>query len=207
MILHTIPAGMNRTNCYIVGCEDTNQGAVIDPGGEGQRIVREIERSGLDIQVVLVTHAHFDHIGGIADVIDATGAKLALHPNERPLLEARGGAAVFGLSVRPSPPPDIDLSEGQMIAVGTLNFEVLFTPGHSPGGVTFYEAAEGAAFDGDLLFSNGIGRTDLFGGDWETLMRSIKEVLFALPEDTVVYPGHGPRTTVGREKRTNPWIR
>jgi glyoxylase-like metal-dependent hydrolase (beta-lactamase superfamily II) len=207
MILHTIPAGMNRTNCYIVGCEETHRGAVIDPGGEGQHIVREIERSGLDIQVVLVTHAHFDHIGGIADVIDATGAKLALHPNERPLLEARGGAAVFGLNVKLSPPPDIDLSPGQTIAVGTLNFEVLFTPGHSPGGVTFYEATEGVAFDGDLLFSNGIGRTDLFGGDWETLMRSIKEVLFALPEDTVVYPGHGPKTTVGREKRTNRWVR
>jgi hydroxyacylglutathione hydrolase len=207
MILHTIPAGMNRTNCYIVGCEDTHHGAVIDPGGEGQRIVREIERSDLDIQYVLITHAHFDHIGGISEVIDATGAKLALHPNERLLLEAGGGAAMFGLPVKPSPPPDIDLSQGQMIAVGTLNFEVLFTPGHSPGGVTFYEASEGVVFDGDLLFSSGVGRPDLPGGDWDTLMRSIKEVLFALPDDTVVYPGHGPKTTVGREKRTNPWVR
>ena len=106
-----------------------------------------------------------------------------------------------------SPPPDIDLFGGQHIAVGTLDFEVLFTPGHSPGGVTFYEPSEGVAFDGDLLFSNGIGRTDLFGGNFETLMHSIKEVLFALPDDTVIYPGHGPKTTVGREKRSNPWIR
>ena len=97
MILHTIPAGMNRTNCYIVGCEETHQGAVIDPGGDGPRIVREIVQSGLDIQYVLVTHAHFDHIGGIADVLEATTAKLAIHPNERPLLEGGGGAAVFGL--------------------------------------------------------------------------------------------------------------
>jgi glyoxylase-like metal-dependent hydrolase (beta-lactamase superfamily II) len=207
MILHTIPAGMNRTNCYIVGCGETHRGAVIDPGGEGQRIVREVEHSALDIQYVLITHAHFDHIGGIADVLEATGAKLALHPNERPLLEAGGGAAMFGLPVKPSPPPDIELSPGQTIAVGTLNLEVLFTPGHSPGGVTFYEAIEGVAFDGDLLFSNGIGRTDLVGGSWETLMRSIKEVLFVLPDETVIYPGHGPKTTVGREKRNNPWVR
>ncbi|MGD9030179.1 MAG: MBL fold metallo-hydrolase [Anaerolineae bacterium] len=207
MILHTIPAGMNQTNCYLVGCEETYRGAVIDPGGEGQRIVREIERSGLDIQAVLITHAHFDHIGGISEVIDATGASLALHPNERPVLDAGGGAAMFGLPTKPCPAPDIELAPGQTIVVGTLNFEVLFTPGHSPGGVTFYEAAEGVAFDGDLLFASGIGRTDLFGGDWDTLMHSIKAVLFALPDDTVIYPGHGPKTTVGREKRTNPWIR
>jgi glyoxylase-like metal-dependent hydrolase (beta-lactamase superfamily II) len=207
MILHTIPAGMNRTNCYIIGCEETFCGAVIDPGGEGPRIVREIERSNLDVQYVLITHAHFDHIGGIADVIEATDARLALHPNERPLLETGGGAAMFGLPVEPAPQPDIELSQGQIIAVGTLKLEVLFTPGHSPGGVTFYEAAEGAAFDGDLLFSDGIGRTDLFGGDWETLMHSIKEVLFALPDETIVYPGHGTKTTVGREKRSNPWVR
>ncbi len=207
MILQTIPAGMNQTNCYIVGCEETKQGAVIDPGGEGKRLVREIERSGLDVRYVLITHAHFDHIGGIADVVEATGAKLAIHPNERPLLENGGGASMWGLKVTPSPPPDVALSDGQIIEVGQLTFEVLLTPGHSPGGVSFYEAEGGMAFVGDVLFSNGIGRTDLHGGDWETLMRSIKEVLFALPEETVIYPGHGPKTTVGREKRTNPWVR
>lgn len=207
MILRTVPVGMNQTNCYLVGCEETRRGVVIDPGGEGGRIVREIEQSDLDVAYVLITHAHFDHIGGIAKVVEATGAKLAIHPNERPLLEARGGASMWGLNVEASPPPDIELSEGQVIDVGTLSFEVLFTPGHSPGGVTFYEADEGVAFDGDVLFSNGIGRTDLPGGEQKTLMRSIKEVLFALPDDTVIYPGHGPETTVGREKRSNPWVR
>jgi len=113
---------------------------------------------------------------------------------------------MFGLPVQPAPPPDIDLSEGQQIDVGTLTLQVLFTPGHSPGGVTFYEADEGVAFVGDVLFSSGIGRTDLHGGDRETLIRSIKEGLFALPDDTVIYPGHGPRTTLAREKRTNPWV-
>ena len=206
MILHTLPAGMNQTNCYIVGCEETMQGAVIDPGGEGERIVQEIKRTGLAVRYVLITHAHFDHIGGIAKVVEATQAKLALHPNEKPLLDAGGGAAMFGLPVQPAPPPDIDLSEGQEIDVGTLTLQVLFTPGHSPGGVTFYEADEGVAFVGDVLFSRGIGRTDLHGGDRATLMRSIKEVLFALPDDTIIYPGHGPKTTVAREKRTNPWV-
>jgi len=180
---------------------------VIDPGGDGERIVRKIEDADLKVAYVLITHAHFDHIGGIARVVDATGAKLALHANERPLLEARGGASMWGINVEPSPPPDIELSDGQVIEVGTLNFEVLFTPGHSPGGVTFYEADHGVAFDGDLLFSNGVGRTDLTGGDQQTLMRSIKEVVFELPDDTVIYPGHGPSTTVGKEKRSNPWVR
>jgi glyoxylase-like metal-dependent hydrolase (beta-lactamase superfamily II) len=206
MILQTVPAGMNQTNCYIVGCEVTQRGAVIDPGGEGKRLVREIKNSGLDIEFVLITHAHFDHIGGIADVVEATGAQLALHPNEQPLLEVGGGASMWGLEVKRSPAPDITLSDGHVIEVGQLNFQVLFTPGHSPGGVSFYEAGEGVAFVGDVLFSNGVGRTDLHGGDRSTLLRSIRQVLFALPEDTVVYPGHGPKTTIEREKRTNPWV-
>lgn len=207
MLIRSIPVGMNQTNCYIVGCEKTQQGAVIDPGGEGKRIVREIERIGLDIRYVLITHAHFDHIGGIAKVVEATGAKLAIHPNEQPLLEADGGASLWGLRVEPSPPPDIELSDGQVLTVGELTFEVLFTPGHSPGGVTFYEADEGVAFDGDLLFANGVGRTDLPGGDTSTLMHSITDVLFALPDDTIIYAGHGPKTTVGQEKQSNPWVR
>lgn len=206
MILHILPAGMNQTNCYIVGCDETMRGAVIDPGGDGERIVQQIKHSGLDIEYVLITHAHFDHIGAVAEVVEATQAKLALHPDEKPLLEAGGGASMWGLKVNPSPPPDMELSQGQEIDLGTLTLEVLLTPGHSPGGVTFYEADEGVAFVGDVLFSSGIGRTDLYGGDSATLMRSIKDVLFALPEDTIIYPGHGPSTTVAREKRTNPWI-
>lgn len=207
MILRTLSVGMNQTNCYIVAAADTRRAVVIDPGDEGDRIVGDIERNALDVRYVLLTHAHFDHIGGVARVVDVTGARLGIHPNEQPLLAARGGASLWGLSVEASPPPDVDLSDGQTIEVGTLELQVLFTPGHSPGGVTFYEANHGVAFVGDLLFSRGVGRTDLPGGDHSKLMHSIKEVIFGLPDETVVYPGHGPETTVGEEKRSNPWVR
>lgn len=207
MILHTIHVGITQTNCYVVGCEKTREGAVIDPGGNPKRILKAVEESGLTIRYVLNTHCHFDHMGANAAVVAATGAPLALHPAELPILQARGGAAWFGVPVKESPMPDVELEDGQVLEVGTLRFQVLHTPGHSPGGVTFYLEEEGVAFDGDVIFQMGVGRTDLPGGDWDTLVRSIQEVLFALPDDTVLYSGHGPETTVGREKRSNPWVR
>jgi len=205
VILHTIHVGITQTNCYIVGCEDTGEGVVIDPGGNPKRILKAIEEAGLTIRYVLNTHCHFDHMGANADVVAATGAPLALHPAELPILQARGGASWFGVPVKESPEPDIELDDGQVIEVGTLRFQVLHTPGHSPGGVTFYLEEQGVAFDGDVLFQMGVGRTDLPGGEWDTLMRSIREVLFALPDETILYSGHGPKTTVGQEKRSNPW--
>jgi glyoxylase-like metal-dependent hydrolase (beta-lactamase superfamily II) len=207
MILRTIPVGITQTNCYLVGCEETRAGVVIDPGGNPKRVLQAIEESELDIRYVLNTHCHFDHMGANAEIVDATGAQLALHPAELPMLKARGGASIFGVSVAESPMPDLELAHGQELTVGTLTFEVLHTPGHTPGGVTFYLADEGVAFDGDVLFSNGVGRTDLPGGDWETLLRSIRQILFELPDETIIYSGHGPETTVGREKRSNPWVR
>jgi hydroxyacylglutathione hydrolase len=207
VILHTIHVGITQTNCYVVGCEETHEGAVIDPGGNPKRILKAVEESGLAIRYVLNTHCHFDHMGANAAVVAATGARLALHPAELPILQARGGAAWFGVPVKESPMPDVELEDGQTLEVGTLRFRVLHTPGHSPGGVTFYLEEEGVAFDGDVLFQMGVGRTDLPGGDWDTLVRSIREVLFALPDDTVLYSGHGPKTTVGREKRSNPWVK
>jgi len=206
MLIRTIPVGITQTNCYIVGCEETREGVVIDPGGNAARILQAIEESGLTIRYVLNTHCHFDHIGANAEIVAATGAPLALHPAELPILQARGGASWFGVPVKASPLPDVELEPGQVLEVGTLRLRVLHTPGHSPGGVTFYLEEEGVAFDGDALFAHGVGRADLYGGDWDTLMRSIQEVLFTLPDDTVLYPGHGPKTTVGREKRSNPWV-
>jgi len=207
LIIHTIHVGITQTNCYVVGCEETREGVVIDPGGHPERILKAIEESGLTIRYVLNTHCHFDHMGANAEIVAATGAPLALHPAEIPILQARGGAALFGVAVKESPMPDVELEPGQALEVGLLRFQVLHTPGHSAGGgVTFYLEEEGAAFDGDVLFAMGIGRTDLPGGSFDTLKHSIREVLFALPDETVIYPGHGPKTTVGQEKRSNPWV-
>jgi glyoxylase-like metal-dependent hydrolase (beta-lactamase superfamily II) len=207
MILHTVQVGITGTNCYIAGCEETREGVVIDPGGHPERILAVLKKSGLTVRYVLNTHCHFDHIGANAEIVAATAAPLALHPAELPLLQMGGGAKLFGIPVRESPVPDIQLEDGEVLEVGRLRFQVLFVPGHSPGGVAFYEAGEGVVFDGDALFAEGIGRADLPGGDWDTLMRSIREVLLALPDETVVYPGHGPRTTIGHEKSHNPWLR
>jgi glyoxylase-like metal-dependent hydrolase (beta-lactamase superfamily II) len=207
MILHTVHVGITMTNCYVVGCEETKEAVVIDPGGHRERILKAIDESGLVVRYVFNTHCHFDHMGANADIVAATGAPLALHPDELPILEARGGATWFGVAVKESPHPDVLLEPGQIIGVGTLRFKVLHTPGHSPGSVTFFLAEEGVAFDGDVLFDRGVGRTDLPGGDWDTLVQSIRGVLFSLPDETALYPGHGPATTVGREKRSNPWVK
>ena len=207
MIIATLPVGLIQTNCYVVGCQETKEGAVIDPGGHPQRILDEVKRLGLNIKYVLDTHAHFDHTDANGVVVQATGASLALHPQDLPLLKNAGGAAFFGLEADPSPLPDLELHDGDELEVGKLRFRVLHTPGHTPGHVCFYEPAEEVLFDGDVLFYRGIGRTDLPGGSWQQLMDSIQRVLFALPEDTVVYSGHGPATTIGEEKRLNPWLR
>jgi glyoxylase-like metal-dependent hydrolase (beta-lactamase superfamily II) len=207
LIIATLPVGMIQTNCYIAGCEETKEGAIIDPGGHPERILAEVERRGLAIKAVLNTHAHFDHTDANGALVQATGAPLALHPLDQPLLKASGGAAMFGLQADPSPPPDLDLHDGDELEIGTLRFRVLHTPGHTPGHVCFYEAEQGVLFDGDVLFYRGIGRTDLPGGNWQQLMDSIQQVLFALPDQTVVYSGHGPATTIGEEKQLNPWIR
>ncbi len=207
MIVATLPVGMIQTNCYIAGCPETRAGAVIDPGGNPERILAEVGRHGLTLKYVLNTHAHFDHTDANGAIVRATGAKLALHPLDLPLLKASGGATLFGLKADPSPIPDLELHDGDELEVGTLRFQVLHTPGHTPGHVCFYEEAEGVLFDGDVLFHRSIGRTDLPGGSYQQMMASIRRVLFALPNETVVYSGHGPATTIGDERRLNPWLR
>ncbi len=206
MIIKTLPVGPIQTNCYLIGCQETLTGAVIDPGWDAPTILAEAEAAGLTIEYVLNTHAHWDHVSANADVLQATGAKLAIHPDDLPLLRARGGADLWGIPVKPSPEPDIELSEVQRLKIGQLELKVLFTPGHTPGHVSFYEAGSGALFDGDVLFKQGVGRTDLLGGDHHALMHSIRHVLLALPPETVVYSGHGPPTTIGEERWANPWL-
>ncbi len=206
MILFTLPVGLIQTNCYVVGCEETRQAAVVDPGGNPEQILAQIKAHDLTLKVVLNTHAHFDHTDANGALVRATGASLALHPADLRLLQASGGAALFGVRAEPSPPPDKELQDGDRIQVGNIEFQVLHTPGHTPGHVCFYEEKQGALFDGDVLFYRGVGRTDLPGGDWQQLMDSIQRVLFALPDEVVVYPGHGPETTIGDEKKLNPWL-
>jgi glyoxylase-like metal-dependent hydrolase (beta-lactamase superfamily II) len=206
LIVKPLPIGPIQTNCYIIGCTETKLGAVIDPGWDAPTILSEAESAGLSIQLVLNTHAHWDHMAANAELLAATDAQLAIHSNDLPLLRAKGGADLWQIPVTPSPDPDIMLTDGQTLEIGQLEIRVLFTPGHSPGHVSFYEANAGVVFDGDVLFKQGIGRTDLPGGDHQQLMHSISTVLMALPPETIVYSGHGPATTIGEERLNNPWL-
>ncbi len=205
MIVKMLHVGPLQTNCYIVGCEDTKEGAIIDPGGDAKAILAEVERLGLKIEYVINTHGHFDHILDNKEVVKATGAPLAIHSADAPMLTKGGGALFFGIMGKSSPPADTILDEGQVLTLGNIELQVLHTPGHSPGSICLYSEEEGVLFDGDVLFNMGMGRYDLPGGDYRILMESIKRLL-TLPDDTTVYPGHGPATTIGRERRGNPFL-
>ncbi|MBN1888452.1 MAG: MBL fold metallo-hydrolase [Thermoflexales bacterium] len=206
MKVYTLPVGPLQTNCYLVVCPETQAGVIIDPGGDADDIAAAVEQHRVSLAYILLTHAHFDHMGAVAQLVEASGAPLAAHPAESALLKLGGGGALFGFVVRPAPPPDVRLAEGQVLEVGTLRLHVLHTPGHTPGHVAFHEPAHRAVFDGDVLFAGGIGRTDLPGGNTKQLMDSIQTKLLALPDETIVYSGHGPATTIGRERRYNPFL-
>jgi glyoxylase-like metal-dependent hydrolase (beta-lactamase superfamily II) len=195
-----------QTNCYIAANAETREAVVIDPGAEAHKVLQALDERRWLCQAVLLTHAHFDHIGAVADVVDATRAPLAVHAEEVPLLKAKGGALAFGMEVRSCPEPDWLLVPGEALQAGGLHFEVLFVPGHTPGHVAFYHAGGGVVFSGDTLFQHSIGRTDLPGGDYDLLMNSLRTVLLALPDETVVCAGHGPKTTIGNERRENPFL-
>ncbi len=206
MIVEQLPVGELQANCYVVGCERTKAGVIIDPGDEAERIMATIAKHGLKIQYVLLTHAHFDHIFACSAVAEATKAPLALHRDDLPLLKEGGGGAYWGLPIPAYKEPELWLQEGDNITFGDHTFEVLFTPGHTPGHVSFYEPTVGVIFDGDVLFAGGIGRTDFPGGSYEVLMHSINHKLMVLPDETVVCSGHGPTTTIGRERVSNPFL-
>jgi len=179
---------------------------VIDPGGSPEAILERIEQLGVRVVLVVNTHAHFDHIAADQEVMDATGAPLAAHRASLPLYQLGGGAALFGLRLPAPPLPTRLLEDGEEIAFGHESLKVLSTPGHTPGCISLWSAQRGVVFDGDLLFNGGIGRTDLPGGDYQQLMDSIRDKILTLPDATVVYSGHGPSTTVGHERRTNPFL-
>jgi hydroxyacylglutathione hydrolase len=206
MKIVTIPNGVFAENCYLIVDEEAKQCAVVDPGEEAGLILHKIAETGATPVGIWLTHAHLDHVVGVARTAQETGAPVWLHPGDRPLYDAvPQQAGAFGL-VPPAelPAPNRDLAHGAELSVGVLRFEVRHAPGHSPGSVCF--VGHGVAFVGDVLFAGSIGRTDLPGGDFETLITSIERELLSLPDDTIVYSGHGPETTIGRERRANPFL-
>ncbi len=205
MLVETLAVGPLQVNCYLVACPRTNHALVIDPGDEGDRILEMIDKLGLKVKMVVNTHGHFDHVGANHQVLAATGVELCMHRDDLPLLKvAAKQAAGYGLPAVQSPDPKRFLENGDLIEVGDLSFEVIHTPGHSPGGICLY--GEGHLFSGDTLFAGSIGRTDLPGGDMKQLLSHIRSQLMVLPDATVVHPGHGPESTIGREKTVNPFL-
>ncbi|HDN79653.1 MAG: MBL fold metallo-hydrolase [Chloroflexi bacterium] len=205
MLVERLVVGMLQTNCYIVADESTKEGIVIDPGGSPNDILKKIEEMKLKIIYVINTHGHFDHIMANKEVVKATGASLAIHPDDEPMLRKGGGLILLGL-IASSPPPDVLLNEGDVITFGKSSLRVIHTPGHSPGSISLYSEADGILFCGDVLFNMGIGRSDFPGGNHKVLMESIRTKLLTLPDETIVYPGHGPPTSVGQEKLHNPFL-
>lgn len=188
-------------NCYVL--KDAGEAIVIDPG-EATPALKESVKDA-DVKMVFNTHCHIDHVGGNAEMVEATGAPLVCHEADLPLLRSVAQQGMmFGVSVPPSPEPDRLIKEGEVIKIGNVEMEVVHTPGHAPGHVVL--VGDGFVFGGDVLFQGSIGRTDLPGGSYEQLIHSIKTKMLALPDDTIVYSGHGPATTIGAERASNPFL-
>ena len=200
--------GQVMTNAYLIADPHTKEAIVIDPADEGEIITGEAEKRGWHIGSIWLTHAHFDHLAGAGAVADRVNPPppVALHPEDYPLWRMQGGAALFGMRIDPGPEPTIDLSHGQILRVGDNQVEVRHAPGHTRGHVIFWCSAAKVAFCGDVIFRDSIGRTDLPGGDYETLIESINKQILSLPDETRLFCGHGPETTVGRERKWNPFL-
>ena len=207
MSIQTFTSAGFGQNAYLVRCEATGPWLAIDPGGEAAAMADALEGEGAGLAGILLTHAHMDHVEGVAELVDRLPAPIYLHAADRPLYDTVDQqAAMFGHRVRVPPPPDRELVGGQELAVGDCRFRVRHTPGHSPGHVILHAEAAGVAFVGDVIFAGSIGRTDLPGGSYQELMASIRAEILTLPGDTTLYAGHGPATTVERERTTNPFL-
>lgn len=201
----TLPNGQLAENCYLIADRSTGEAVIIDPGEESAMFLAELDTRRWSLKGIWLTHAHVDHIMGVGAVRRATGAPIHLHPLDRSLYDALPQyGAWLGMKLDPAPPPDVELRPGNQVRVGRQSFDVRFTPGHSPGSVSF--VGHGMVFGGDVLFNGSIGRTDLPGGDFPTLMNTLQSQFLSLPDSTVVHSGHGPDTTIGVERLTNPFL-
>jgi len=207
MIFDSIAVGPLSVNCYIIACESSREGIVVDPGGDAELIISLVQKYELKIHTIINTHGHFDHLGGNRRTLDAFGARLLIHEADAHMLGRSAEVArKYGLQGENSPEADGYLLDGMDIFFGTCRLKVLHTPGHTQGGCCLYIEKERKVITGDTLFADSIGRTDLPGGSHEQLLESIRTKLFTLPDDVIAYPGHGPQTTIGHEKRSNPYF-
>jgi len=201
-----IPVGPMAANCFIIGCEETKDAAIIDPGGDAQVILANLKKEGLKLKYIINTHGHIDHIAANDEVKAATGAKVVIHELDAEMLTSpRKNLSAFMGAMYSFKPADETVKEGDIVKVGNLELEVLHTPGHTPGGICLKNG--GLVWVGDTLFQGSVGRSDFPGGNHDTLISSIKTKLMTLPDETRAFPGHGPGTTIGEEKRSNPFLR
>jgi glyoxylase-like metal-dependent hydrolase (beta-lactamase superfamily II) len=208
MIVKGLVVGPIAANCFIIGDEETKDGAIIDPGDESWTILNAVEDLGLEIRYIIATHGHFDHNAGTAGLKEKLDAPFLIHRDDLKFVQRSvKSAAKWGITIDQVPDPDQFIGEGDVLKLGGLELEVVHTPGHSPGGISLYIESENVVFSGDTLFQGSIGRTDFEGGSMAILARSIREKLYALPDSTIVYSGHGPPTTIGEEKMYNMFVR
>lgn len=200
--------GPVETNAYLIADVHSKEAVVIDPAWDGSRIVNEAKKRGWSIRQIWLTHAHFDHIGGVSEILTEINPAplVALHQGDIPLWEMQGGAPLFGLRFEPGPKPNLLLQHGQTLKLGSYEAEVRHAPGHTPGHVVYYLAEAKLCFCGDVIFQGSIGRTDLPGGDYDLLIKSIQEQVLSLPDDTRLLSGHGEETLVGIERVENPFL-
>lgn len=201
MVIKELVVGPLECNCYLIVDEHTKETLVIDPGDEPDRIIDLVHENSLQVKYIVCTHAHFDHVGAISDIKQETGAPIIIHQDEREIYRSiREQAVLWGFEIDDLPEPDMFVSEGNELEIGGLRFKILHTPGHTPGGICLF--GEGVLVTGDTLFAGSVGRTDLFGGKLDSLKDSFKR-LMSLPDQIKILPGHGPETTIGREKKEN----
>jgi hydroxyacylglutathione hydrolase len=202
-----LTVGPFQENCYVIGDEEIGEGAIVDPGDEAARIALAVEQTGLAISEILITHAHIDHVGAVAALVEEYACPVLMHAEAEPMLQQLPTQAMMmGLRFGKVPKVDRRIEDEEVLEVGGLRLKALYTPGHAPGHLAFYAESERLVFSGDALFAGSVGRTDLFGGDTEVLMRNIKERLMRLPDQTRVLSGHGPATTIGDERAHNPFL-